>query len=67
LQAALTQPEGGTRREFLKNSEASLLEALRFNNQDLEIAYVLGLSHSFSAKPRRPAIVSLQYIVAAVT
>ena len=44
LQAALTQPEGETRQKFLKNSEASLLEALRLNNQDLEIAYVLGLS-----------------------
>ena len=44
LQAALTQPVGETRRELLKNSEASLLEALRFNNQDLEIAYVLGLA-----------------------
>ena len=44
LQAALTQPEGETRRELLKSSEASLLEALHFNKQDLEIAYVLGLS-----------------------
>ena len=44
LQAALTQPVGETRRELLRNSEASLLEALHFNNQDLEIAYVLGLA-----------------------
>jgi len=44
LQAALTQPVGETRRELLKNSEAALLEALHFNNQDLEIAYVLGLA-----------------------
>lgn len=44
LQAALTQPTGETRRMLLKNSEASLLEALHFNNQDLEIAYVLGLA-----------------------
>src|SRR6266496_4194685 len=44
LQAALTQPVGETRRELLKNSEASLLEALHFNNRDLEIAYVLGLA-----------------------
>jgi len=44
LQAALAQPVGETRRELLKNSEASLLEALHFNHQDLEIAYVLGLA-----------------------
>ena len=50
LQAALTQPMGETRRELLKNSEASLLEALHFNNQDLEIAYVLGLAHVSSGK-----------------
>src|SRR5438132_647436 len=44
LQAALSQPVGETRRELLTNSEVSLLEALHFNNQDLEIAYVLGLA-----------------------
>src|SRR5438309_701405 len=44
LQAALSQPVGQTRWEFLKNSEASPVEALHFNNQDLEIAYVLGLA-----------------------
>ncbi len=44
LQTALTQPVGESRRELLKNSEASLLEALHFNNQDLQIAYVLGLA-----------------------
>jgi len=44
LQAALTQPVGETRRELLRTSEASLLEALHFNNQDLEIAYLLGLA-----------------------
>src|ERR1700741_3822378 len=44
LQAALKQPLGETRRELLKNSEAALLEALPFNKQDLEIAYVLGLA-----------------------
>ena len=44
LQAGLTHPVGETRRELLKNSEAALLEALHFNNQDLEIAYVLGLA-----------------------
>ncbi len=44
LQAALTQPMRETRQELLKNSEASLLEALHFNNQDREIAYVLGLA-----------------------
>ena len=44
LQAGLTQPVGETRRELLKNSEAALLEALHFNNQDLEIAYALGLA-----------------------
>src|SRR2546427_1659073 len=37
LQAALSQPVGETRRELLTNSEVSLLEALHFNNQDLEI------------------------------
>jgi len=44
LQSALTLPVGETRRESLKNSEASLLEALNFNKQDLEIAYALGLA-----------------------
>src|SRR6267378_26752 len=44
LQSALAQPLGETRRELLTNSEASLLEALHLNNQDLEIAYVLGLA-----------------------
>src|ERR1700719_3345831 len=44
LQAGLTQPVGETRQELLKKSEAALLEALRFNNRDLEIAYVLGLA-----------------------
>jgi len=63
LQAALTQPIGETRRELLKNSEASLLEALHFNNQDLEIAYVLGLAQLSSVRPWRPAMVSPQSIV----
>jgi predicted CXXCH cytochrome family protein len=44
LQTALRQPAGDSRQELLKKSEASLLEALHFNNQDLEIAYVLGLA-----------------------
>jgi len=44
LQQALAQLVGEKRKKSLKDSEASLLEAQHFNNQDLEIAYVLGLA-----------------------
>jgi len=50
LQEALTQPAGESRKQLLKKSEAALIEAQRFNNQDLEIAYVLGLAQFSSGR-----------------
>lgn len=50
LQEALAQPAGEKRRQLLKDSEASLLDAQRSNRQDLEIAYVLGLAQLSSGK-----------------
>jgi predicted CXXCH cytochrome family protein len=44
LQAGLAQPAGEERRSLLESSETSLLQALRLNTHDLEIAYVLGLA-----------------------
>ncbi len=50
LQDAVAQPAGELRRQLLKDSEASLLDAQRSNSQDLEIAYVLGLAQFSSGK-----------------
>jgi predicted CXXCH cytochrome family protein len=50
LQEALIQPAGESRKQLLKKSEAALLEAQHFNNQDLEIAYVLGLAQFSSGR-----------------
>src|SRR5882724_12458871 len=50
LQEALAQPAGERRKQFLKKSEAALLDARHFNSQDLEIAYVLGLAQFSSGK-----------------
>jgi predicted CXXCH cytochrome family protein len=44
LQQALAEPAGERRQALLKSSEASLTEALRFNGDDAEIAYMLGLA-----------------------
>ena len=50
LQNAVAQPAGEQRRQLLKDSETSLLNAQHSNNQDLEIAYVLGLAQLSSGK-----------------
>ncbi len=50
LQEALAQPAGERRKQLLKESEASLLDAQHFNNQDLEIVYVLGLAQFSSGR-----------------
>jgi tetratricopeptide (TPR) repeat protein len=50
LQEALAQPAGENRRQLLKEAEASLLQAQHFNNQDIEIAYVLGLAQLSSGR-----------------
>lgn len=50
LQAAVAQPGNEKRKQLLKESEASLLDAQQSNRQDLEIAYVLGLAQFSSGK-----------------
>lgn len=50
LQQALAEPAGEKRQELLRDSEASLSEALRLNSGDLEIAYLLGLAQLSSGK-----------------
>src|SRR5271169_138179 len=44
LQQALAESAAEKRRSLLKSSESSLVDALRFNVHDLEIAYALGLA-----------------------
>jgi hypothetical protein len=44
LQQALAESVAEKRRSMLKSSESSLVDALRFNVHDLEIAYALGLA-----------------------
>lgn len=50
LQEALAQPAGEKRKQLLRESEASLLQAQNINNQDIEIAYVLGLAQLSSGR-----------------
>src|SRR6266496_5882144 len=50
LQEALAQPAGESRTQLLKEAEASLLDAQHLNNQDIEIAYVLGLAQLSSGR-----------------
>jgi predicted CXXCH cytochrome family protein len=44
LQQALDEPAGEKRSSLLKSSESSLVDALHFNDHDMEIAYTLGLA-----------------------
>jgi len=50
LQIALAQQAGGKRKDLLRESEASLVEAQRLNPGDLEAAYTLGLVQLSSGK-----------------